>query len=551
MFKKWFRLFYILYIIGRYNLLNEPVKALNIKFLKVFLYFNPFYFFSKNSKLTYGERLRLALEKLGPIFIKFGQALSVRQDLLPRDVIKEISKLQDDVPAFDNKLAISFIEKSLNKNINDVFLSFDEKPLASASIAQVHKATLKNGENVVIKVLRPNIHKILKSDTSLALFFVKTLNSFVPKIRRFKPIEVIEEINQSLFDELDLLREAANASQLKRNFEDSPIQYIPKIYWEHTTSDVMTMEYVQGLSISDSKTLDALGVNRKLLAERGVEIFYTQVFRDCFFHADMHPGNIFIDASEPKNPKYITIDFGIVGTLTREDQQYLAGNFIAFFNRNYRKVAELHIESGWVPANTKVDALESAIRTVCEPIFEKPISEISLGHILMRLFQVAKRFNMEVQPQLTMLQKTLINIEGLGKITYPELNIWEVSKPILESWMKEHIGFQGFISRSKEHIPKISEKFPDLPDIIFDILQTTRNNFKIEKSKNEGKELKTKPKKTLFFTGLSISIIGLFFNIMPNSNILINVQSYLEKNSSTISIVGFILIILYFIKKEK
>ena len=338
--------------------------------------------------------------------------------------------------------------------------------MASASIAQVHTATLHTGEEVVVKVLRPDIEKVLKLDTSLMLIFAKALRS-IKSVRRFKPVEIVNEINQSFFDEIDLVREASNASQLRRNFEGNPLHYIPKIYWEYTSSTIMVMEKVGGVSVSDIETLDALGVDRRLLAQRGVEIFYSQVFDDCFFHADMHPGNMFIDVTDPADPKYISIDFGIVGTLNREDQRYLAGNFLAFFNRDYRKVAELHIESGWVPAHTRVDVLESAIRTVCEPIFERPMSEISLGYTLMQLFNVARRFEMNIQPQLTLLQKTLFHIEGLGTKLCPDLNIWDTSRPILERWMKDQMGLSGFYRRTLENMPRVSDKLPELPKIVF------------------------------------------------------------------------------------
>lgn len=478
MIKKFLRLIYIFYVINKYCLLNEPIRATKIKTLRALLLLNPFYYSRRVRRLEHGVRIREALEKLGPIFIKFGQALSVRADLLPPDVIKEVSKLQDNVPPFDNKIAAEQIEKAAKKPINEIFKSFESSPLASASVAQVHAAILQNDDKVVVKVLRPGIEKILKLDTSLMLFFA-TLLSKLKEIRRFKPVEIVKEINQSFFDELDLVREASNASQIRRNFENSAIHYVPKIYWEYTSSTVMVMERVGGVRVSDIETLDALGVDRRLLAQRGVEIFYSQVFDDCFFHADMHPGNMFIDVSNPADPKYISIDFGIVGTLNRDDQRYLAGNFLAFFKRDYRKVAELHIESGWVPSDTRVDVLESAIRTVCEPIFEKPMKEISLGYTLMQLFVVARRFNMNIQPQLTLLQKTLFHVEGLGQKLCPELNIWETSRPILEKWMKEQMGLRGFYHRSMENMPRVSDKLPELPRMVFDILQQTQINLKI------------------------------------------------------------------------
>ncbi|AXA33229.1 ubiquinone biosynthesis regulatory protein kinase UbiB [Francisella adeliensis] len=550
MIKKFFRLIYIFYIINRYCLLNEPVRATKIKSLRLILLLNPFYYSLKMRRLKHGVRLREALEKLGPIFIKFGQALSIRADILPPEAIKEIAKLQDNVPAFDSKIAIKQIQNATRKPLEEIFKSFDEIPLASASVAQVHSATLHTEEEVVVKVLRPNIEKILKIDTSLMLIVAKTLALF-NGIKRFKPVEIVGEINQSFFDELDLVREASNASQLRRNFEGNPIHYIPKIHWEYTSSSVMVMEKVGGVSVSDIDTLDKLGVDRRLLAERGVQIFYSQVFNDCFFHADMHPGNMFIDVTNPADPKYISIDFGIVGTLNRDDQRYLAGNFLAFFNRDYRKVAELHIESGWVPADTRVDVLESAIRTVCEPIFERPMSEISLGYTLMQLFNVARRFKMNIQPQLTLLQKTLFHVEGLGQNLCPELNIWDTSRPILEKWMKEQMGWSGFYKRTLENMPRVSDKLPELPQMVFDILQQTQNNLKKEPSTQHTNVETKKSKKWSLILGVTLLGLGSFYDIYDNLNILMSLQNFMEQNHTALSVSGFGLLVYYIFKKGK
>ncbi|API86279.1 ubiquinone biosynthesis regulatory protein kinase UbiB [Francisella uliginis] len=551
MIRKFLRLIYIFYIINRYCLLNEPIRATNVKPLKALLLLNPFYYSRRIRKLEHGVRIREALEKLGPIFIKFGQALSVRADLLPPEVIKEVARLQDNVPPFDSNIATTQIEKATKQSINDIFKNFDSTALASASVAQVHKATLKNDEEVVVKVLRPGIEKILKLDTSLMLIFAKVLNQ-LKEIRRFKPVEIVKEINQSFFDELDLVREASNASQIRRNFENSPIHYVPKIYWEYTSSTVMVMEKVSGLRVSDIETLDALGVDRRLLAQRGVEIFYSQVFDDCFFHADMHPGNMFIDASNPADPKYISIDFGIVGTLNRDDQRYLAGNFLAFFKRDYRKVAELHIESGWVPSDTRVDVLESAIRTVCEPIFEKPIREISLGYTLMQLFSVARRFNMNIQPQLTLLQKTLFHVEGLGQRLCPELNIWETSRPILEKWMKEQMGLRGFYHRSIENMPRVSDKLPELPRMVFDILQQTQINLKQGISNQQNTSLKPKKKYTFALaTGVILTGLGVVYTLHNDLSPLVKLQGFIENHSTGFIVTGIACLIYYGFKKEK
>jgi ubiquinone biosynthesis protein len=551
MIRKFLRLIYIFYIINRYCLLNEPIRATNVKALKVLLLLNPFYYSRKVRNLEHGVRIREALEKLGPIFIKFGQALSVRADLLPPEVIKEVAKLQDNVPPFDSNIATSQIEKATKQPISNIFKDFDNTALASASVAQVHKATLKNDEEVVVKVLRPGIEKILKLDTSLMLIFAKALNQ-LKEIRRFKPVEIVKEINQSFFDELDLVREASNASQIRRNFENSPIHYVPKIYWEYTSSTVMVMEKVGGVRVSDIETLDALGVDRRLLAQRGVEIFYSQVFDDCFFHADMHPGNMFIDVSNPADPKYISIDFGIVGTLNRDDQRYLAGNFLAFFKRDYRKVAELHIESGWVPSDTRVDVLESAIRTVCEPIFEKPMREISLGYTLMQLFSVARRFNMNIQPQLTLLQKTLFHVEGLGQRLCPELNIWETSRPILEKWMKEQMGLRGFYHRSMENMPRVSDKLPELPRMVFDILQQTQTNLKQITSSQYNTSSKPKKKYTFTLaTGIILTGLGVAYTLHNDLSPLVKLQGFIENHSTGFIVAGIACLIYYGFKKEK
>ncbi|WP_265658889.1 ubiquinone biosynthesis regulatory protein kinase UbiB [Francisella philomiragia] len=552
MIRKFLRLIYIFYIINRYCLLNEPIRATKIRSLKLILLINPFYYSPRVRKLEHGVRIREALEKLGPIFIKFGQALSVRADLLPPEVIKEVSKLQDNVPPFDNDIAAQQIEKSAKKPINKIFKSFESTPLASASVAQVHGAVLQNDEKVVVKVLRPGIEKILKLDTSLMLFFA-TLLSKLKEIKRFKPVEIVKEINQSFFDELDLVREASNASQIRRNFEGSTIHYVPKIYWEYTSSTVMVMERVSGVRVSDIETLDALGVDRRLLAQRGVEIFYSQVFDDCFFHADMHPGNMFIDVTNPADPKYISIDFGIVGTLNRDDQRYLAGNFLAFFKRDYRKVAELHIESGWVPSDTREDVLESAIRTVCEPIFEKPMKEISLGYTLMQLFAVARRFNMNIQPQLTLLQKTLFHVEGLGQKLCPELNIWETSRPILEKWMKEQMGLRGFYHRSLENMPRVSDKLPELPRMVFDILQQTQINLKEASPSQITSDTQEPKKKHRFALGVSIVLMatGAIASVTKDTSSLIKLQDLITTHSTTILIAGVVCLAYYIFKKEK
>ncbi|WP_163369449.1 ubiquinone biosynthesis regulatory protein kinase UbiB [Endozoicomonas acroporae] len=397
-----------------------------------------------------GERVRLSLEALGPIFIKFGQILSTRRDLLPDDISDELSRLQDDVPPFPAAEAIGIIESSLGSDVDTLFARFDREPLASASVAQVHTAQLHTGEEVVVKVIRPGIDRVIRKDIGLMYLFARVLIALSKDARRLRPVEVVADYERTILDELDLLREAANCSQLRRNFLTSPLLFVPQVYWDYCRTKVMVVERIYGVPVSDIATMKAQHVDMKKLAERGVEIFFTQVFRDRFFHADMHPGNIFIDTTNPAEPRYIGIDCGIIGTLEPEDQHYLASNLLAFFRRDYRKVAQLHVDSGWVPRDTPVGELEAAIRTVCEPIFEKPLKDISFGQLLVRLFQVARRFNMQVQPQLVLLEKTLLNVEGLGRQLYPDLDLWATAQPYLEKWMKDQVSPTGILCDIKE-----------------------------------------------------------------------------------------------------
>ncbi|MDX1443205.1 MAG: ubiquinone biosynthesis regulatory protein kinase UbiB [Gammaproteobacteria bacterium] len=456
------RMFRINWVLARRGL-DEIIFTLH--FLRPFrflLFLAPWTWF-RDTSLPRGARIRLALEDLGPIFVKFGQMLSTRRDLLPHDIAKELAHLQDRVPPYPGVEARGRIEKSLGAKIEDVFSEFEETPLASASIAQVHAATMHDGRKVIVKVLRPGIEKVIRRDIELLYFIAKLARRYWADGRRLRPVEVVAEYEKTILDELDLMREGANASELRRNFDGSELLYVPEVYWDWTRRDVMVMERIYGIPIRDLDALHAAGTNMQELSERGVEIFFTQVFRHNFFHADMHPGNIFVDVSNPQKPKYIAVDFGIVGTLDTDDQHYLAENFIAFFNRDYRRVAELHVESGWVPAGTRVDEFESAIRTVCEPIFNKPLKEISFGQLLLRLFQVARRFQMEVQPQLVLLQKTLLNIEGLGRDLYPDLDLWKTAKPFLENWMKEQLGPRHYFKRLKKDFPELAEAFREMP----------------------------------------------------------------------------------------
>ena len=425
-------------------------------------------------------RLRGALIALGPVFIKFGQTLSTRRDLLPPDLANELALLQDRVPPFEGAQARKLIEKQLGASVDELFAEFDAEPLASASVAQVHPARLKDGRAVVVKVIRPGIERVIRQDVALLYMMARMVQNLWSEGKRLRPVEVVEEYEQTIFDELDLRKEAANATQLRRNFADSDILYVPEVYWDFTRQSVMVMERISGIPVADVDALEAQGTNMEKLAERGVEIFFTQVFRDSFFHADMHPGNIFVSRENPEDPQYIAVDFGIVGSLSPEDQSYLARNILAFFQRDYRLVAQLHIDSGWVPADTNVHAFETAIRSVCEPIFEKPLKDISFGMVLLGLFQTARRFNMVVQPQLILLQKTLLNIEGLGRQLYPELDLWKTGKPYLENWMKERMGVKAMIKNIKQQAPDWIEKLPQIPQLVFDNLQQNRQAGEVE-----------------------------------------------------------------------
>ncbi len=409
-----------------------------------------------------GERLREALEALGPIFVKFGQVLSTRRDLVPLDIADELARLQDRVPPFSTAEVLATLERVYGKPVDQVFLRFEREAVASASVAQVHFAVLPDGREAAVKILRPGIGKVIARDLALLETAAAVIEALWADGRRLKPREVIAEFDKHLRDELDLLREAASASQLRRNFRDSDLLRVPEVFWDWCATDVMVMERMHGLPISQIDALRAQGVDVTKLSRMGVEIFFMQVFRDGFFHADMHPGNILVS---PEG-RYIALDFGIMGTLTDIDKNYLAQNFLAFFRRDYRRVAQAHVEAGWVPPGTRVDEFEAAIRSVCEPIFDKPLREISFGKVLLRLFQTAQRFNLEVQPQLVLLQKTLLNIEGLGRELDPDLDLWKTGKPYLERWMSEQMGWRGLVRHLKEEVPQWAELLPQLPRLV-------------------------------------------------------------------------------------
>jgi len=434
----------------------------------------------RNTSAPLGERIRLALEELGPIFVKFGQAVSTRRDLLPRDIADELAKLQDRVPAFPAEEAIAILNEAYGEPVEQVFKRFDVEPFAAASIAQVHTAQLPNDTEVIVKLLRPGVQEQIEQDLEVLKLVAGLAHRYWQHGKRLRPLELVAEYERTIIDELDLMREAANAAQLKRNFTGSSMLYVPDIYWDYCRPEVLVQERIYGIPISDMDALREAGTNIKVLAENGVEIFFTQVFRHNFFHADMHPGNIFVIATDPERPKYAAVDFGIIGTLSPDDQKYLAYNFLAFFDRDYHRIAKLHIDSGWVPEGTRIDQLETAVRTVCEPIFNKPLAEISFAQVLVRLFRVAQRFNVEIQPQMILLHKTLFNIEGLGRELYPQLDLWKTAHPVLKQWMStqavdEGAGWAASVSRrSARAFAAVTRRPARIAGVVEETCQTPR-----------------------------------------------------------------------------
>ena len=446
--------------------LDDFVRATHLyRPLRFLFYLSPWTWFQRRRGATRAERLRLALEELGPIFVKFGQALSTRRDLLPADIADELAKLQDQVPPFPGTAARASLEESYGQPLGELFADFITEPLAAASIAQVHVARRLDGREVVIKVLRPGMREQIGRDLEVMAAMAVMAERWWPEARRLKPMEVVREYRQTILDELDLMREAANASQLKRNFAGSALLYVPEVHWDLCRTEVMVMERIHGVPIGDLATLRERGTDFQRLAENGVEIFFTQVFRHNFFHADMHPGNIFVIVDDPKAPRYAAVDFGIVGSLSARDQRYLAEIFLAVFDRDYHRVAELHVQAGWVPPATRVDEMESTVRTICEPIFDRPLREISFGTVLLRLFAALQRFDGQIQPQLILLQKTLLNVEGLGRQLYPELDIWKTAAPVLRAWQRDRIGPRAILRELRRGLPDVIEVMKALPTL--------------------------------------------------------------------------------------
>ncbi|MFZ2218407.1 MAG: ubiquinone biosynthesis regulatory protein kinase UbiB [Rhodoferax sp.] len=490
--KRLFRGVFIVWVMLRYGLDELVLTSFQKPWLRAIARIVSL---GRDLKAPRGQRIREALERLGPIFVKLGQVLSTRRDLMPVDIADELALLQDRVPPFPSEVAIATIERAFNKKVDDIFVSFDRQPIASASIAQVHFAVLKDrhgvNREVAVKVLRPGMLSVIEKDLSLMRLMAGWVEGLSSDGKRLKPREVVAEFDKYLHDELDLVREASSAAQLRRNMEGLDLVLIPEMFWDYCATEVIVMQRMTGVPISQIERLRAAGVDIPKLARDGVTIFFTQVFRDGFFHADMHPGNIQVSLAPATFGRYISLDFGIVGTLTETDKEYLAQNFTAFFRRDYKRVAELHIESGWVPRTTRVDELESAIRSVCEPYFDRPLKEISLGLVLMRLFQTSRRFHVEIQPQLVLLQKTLLNIEGLGRQLDPELDLWATAKPFLEKWMIDQLGPKKLLDELRNESPRYAKLIPELPRLLYHFLQNDKT-----KSSRAVEELLLEQKRT-------------------------------------------------------
>ncbi len=482
----------------------------------------------RDTSAPLGERIRLALEELGPIFVKFGQVVSTRRDLLPREIANELAKLQDAVPPFPAEQAVAVLNEAYGRPVEEVFKRFDVEPFAAASIAQIHTAQLPNGAEVIVKVLRPGVLEQIERDLDVLRVLAGLADRYWEHGKRLRPLEIVDEYERTTIDELDLMREAANAAHLKRNFQGSDMLYVPEVYWDYCRPEVLVQERIYGIPISDMKSLRAAGTNIKALAENGVEIFFTQVFRHNFFHADMHPGNIFVIATDPEKPKYAAVDFGIVGSLNPEDQRYLAENFLAFFDRDYHRIAKLHLDSGWVPAETRIDHLEAAVRTVCEPIFNKPLAEISFSQVLMRLFRLAQRFDVEIQPQMILLHKTLFNIEGLGRELYPQLDLWQTAHPVLKRWMDEQVGPRAMLDDLRENLPQIRQALRHLPVAIRQLAeQASSGSIKLDMESSEIQqiraELADQRRQRFWLTVAATSVITGSLVVTLNGNVWLGV----------------------------
>ena len=470
-----FRLVSINFTLARFGLDQIVLSIHFFRPLYLLGVINPFNWFRSND-LSQAERLRLCIESLGPIFIKFGQMMATRRDLFGDEITNELEKLLDQVPPFPLQQAREIVEQQLGLPLEQAFRSFDDTEIASASIAQVYGAELPDGQEVVVKIVRPGIEHKIRQDIEVLMLLARLADRYWDEAKRVKPIQIVREFETTILNELDLVREAANANQLRRNFEGSADLYVPFVHWDYCRPKVMVMERISGIAVSDVKQLQAQGINFEKLSRKGVEIFFTQVFRHNYFHADMHPGNIFVAVENPEDPKYIAIDFGIMGSLSVSDQRYLAENFSAFFNRDYRRVAELHVDSGWVDRDTRIDEFEASIRSVCEPMFQRPLAEISFGQLLLRLFQTARAFNMEIQPQLLLLEKTFLHIEGIGRQLYPQLDLWDTAKPFIERWLSEQLGMRALVKGMQKNLPYIAEHLPDLPQIAFKALDRIAND---------------------------------------------------------------------------
>ena len=507
------RLFAIQKVLIRHGL-DEIILATHLfRPLRFVLYLLPWNWF-RRWRGTRAERVRQALEELGPIYVKFGQLLSTRRDLLPEDMATELSQLQDHVPPFSGTQARTIVENALGGQLEDHFSDFDEIPLASASIAQVHAATRTDGQRVIVKVVRPGIGKTIRRDLGLIWILAEMAEKYAPGGRFMRPTNVVREFERILWNELDLLREAASASQLRRNFLGSDVLYVPEIHWDLSHHDVLVMERISGIPVGDLDALKQANIDLKWLAEAGIEAFFTMVFRDSFFHADMHPGNIFVSyPTEDKPPRFIVVDFGIMSSLSEFDQRYLAENFLAFLDRDYQRVAELHVESGWVPPHTRVDEFEFAIRSVCEPLLDRPMREISIGDLLLRLFQTARQFNMEILPQLLLLQKTLVNVEGLGRTLYPDVDLWKTARPLLDRWMNERLGVRGLYKSTKRNLPLWIDRLPSLPNKAIHVLERMHEGqmqvvMRSEQLDDIKREIRRHSQRTIYAVAGSVFILA-------------------------------------------